>query len=38
VYAFAYTSAFPSNTYNSSNFWVDVVFNNSSSNSTVGGP
>jgi hypothetical protein len=27
VYAFASNSAFPSNTYNSSNFWVDVVFN-----------
>jgi hypothetical protein len=29
LYAFADKSAFPSNTYNSSNFWVDVVFNNS---------
>jgi len=27
VYAFASTSAFPTNTYNSMNFWVDVVFN-----------
>src|SRR3989454_6130889 len=27
VYAFASTSAFPANTYNSSNFWVDVVYN-----------
>jgi len=27
VYAFASTSAFPANAYNSSNFWVDVVFN-----------
>ncbi|PYV11686.1 MAG: hypothetical protein DMG23_03555 [Acidobacteria bacterium] len=27
VYAFASASAFPANTYNSSNFWVDVVFN-----------
>jgi hypothetical protein len=27
VYAFASTSTFPANTYNASNFWVDVVFN-----------
>jgi len=27
VYAFANTSAFPADAYNSSNFWVDVVFN-----------
>jgi len=27
VYAFGSTSVFPSNGYNSSNFWVDVVFN-----------
>ena len=27
VYAYASTSAFPTNTYNSMNFWVDVVFN-----------
>ena len=27
VYTFASTSTFPGNTFNSSNFWVDVVFN-----------
>jgi hypothetical protein len=27
VYAFATTSAFPTSTYDSSNFWMDVVFN-----------
>jgi hypothetical protein len=26
VYMYASSSAFPSNTYNSSNYWVDVVF------------
>lgn len=31
VYAFAASSAFPTNAYNSTNFWVDVVFMNSSS-------
>ena len=28
VYAYAGASTFPSNTYNSANYWVDVVFNN----------
>ena len=27
LYAFTSTGAFPTNTYNSSNYWVDVVFN-----------
>ena len=27
VYAYGATSAFPSNSYNSSNYWVDVIFN-----------
>jgi hypothetical protein len=26
VYAYGSTSAFPSNTFNSANYWVDVVF------------
>jgi hypothetical protein len=34
VYSFAASSAFPSNTYNSSNFWVDVVLANSISTSS----
>ena len=33
VYSFAASSAFPSNTYNSSNLWVDVVLVNSITNS-----
>jgi len=28
-YAYGSTSTFPSNTYNSANYWVDVVFNTS---------
>jgi len=30
VYAYGFNSAFPTNTYNASNYWVDLVFNTTS--------
>jgi len=30
VYAYGSSSAFPTNTFNASNYWVDVVFNDTS--------
>jgi hypothetical protein len=38
VYAYAASSTFPSNTYNSSNYWVDVVFSTTTAASAPAAP
>ncbi|MDR6862598.1 DUF4082 domain-containing protein [Phycicoccus sp. 3266] len=38
VYAYAGSSTFPSNTYNSSNYWVDVVFSTTTATSAPSAP
>ena len=37
VYTYGGTSAFPTSTFSATNFWVDVMFNPSTANSSAGG-
>ncbi|MGP0050583.1 MAG: DUF4082 domain-containing protein, partial [Solirubrobacteraceae bacterium] len=38
TYSYSHTSTFPTNTYNATNYWVDVLFAPSSTNSVPGEP